>query len=273
MEINKISITMELDTGASVSLVSEATWADKLNKPNLQPCTLSLQSYPNKSLKVLGQCQVGISVYGREANLPLIVVEGSGLPLFGRNWLEKIQLNWAEIAEINGITTNLYTPLGLQSILTKYQNVFKEELGQCKGVKAHLHVQADATPNCYRPRPIQLCMKEKEEAELERKEKLGILEKTKIVDWAAPVVPVSKPDNSVRMCGDYKVTINPHLDVNQYPLPREEELFATLNGGIHFTKLDQFEAYLQIELDEESKKFLVINTHKACIKSTDCPMV
>ena len=211
MEINKIPITMELDTGASVSLVSEATWADKLNKPSLQPCTLSLQSYPNRSLKVQGQCQVGVSVYGREANLPLVVVEGSGPPLFGRNWLEKIQLNWAEIAKINRITTNQYTPPGLQSILTKYQNVFKEELGQCKGVKAHLHVQADATPKCYRPRPIPLSMKEKVEAELERKEKLGILEKIKIADWAAPIVPVSKPDNSVTLCGDYKVTINPHL--------------------------------------------------------------
>ena len=39
LEINKIPITMELDTGASVSLVSEATWADKLNRPQLQPCT------------------------------------------------------------------------------------------------------------------------------------------------------------------------------------------------------------------------------------------
>ena len=121
MKINKIPITIELDTGASVSLVSEATWADKLNKPNIQPCTLSLQSYSNRSLKVLGQCQVGVSVYRREANLPLIVVEGSGPPLFGRNWLEKIQLNWDEIAKINGITVNQYTPPGLQSILTNYQ--------------------------------------------------------------------------------------------------------------------------------------------------------
>ena len=67
LEINKIPITMELDTGASVSLVSEATWADKLNKPQLQPCTLSLQSYPNRSLKVLGQCQVVVNVYGERS--------------------------------------------------------------------------------------------------------------------------------------------------------------------------------------------------------------
>ena len=63
LEINKIPITMELDTGASVSLDSEATWADKLNKPQFQPCFLSLQSYPNRSLKVLGQCKVEVNVH------------------------------------------------------------------------------------------------------------------------------------------------------------------------------------------------------------------
>ena len=50
--------------------------------------------------------------------------------------------------------------------------------------------------------------------------------------------------------------------MNQHPLPRSDELFATLDGGQHFTKLDLSEAYLQIELDDKSKQFLVINTHK-----------
>lgn len=120
-----------------LSLVSEATWADKLNKPQLQPCALSLQSYPNRNLKVVGQCQVKVKVCGNQVNLPLIVVEGSGTPLFGRNWLEEIQLNWAEIAKINGITpksNNQNTPKGLQSLLKKYQEVFQEEMGQCRGV-------------------------------------------------------------------------------------------------------------------------------------------
>ncbi len=265
---------MELDTGASVSLISETTWAQKLNKPQLQPCTLSLQSYPNRSLQVLGQCEVVVKVYWKEASLPLIVVEGSSTALFGRNWLEKIQLNWAEIARINGITSNpneQNIPKYLQRTLTKYQDVFKEELGRCKDVKAHLHVQPEATPKFYRPQPILLSMKEKVEAELNRKEKLEILTKVETSEWAVPIVPVLKPDNSVRMCGDYKVTINPHLDINQYPPPREEELFAALNGEVHFTKLDLSEAYLQIEMEEELKKFLVINTHKGLYQVNRLP--
>lgn len=72
----KIPITMKLDTGASVALVSEATWSDKLNKPPVQPCTLSLQSYP----KSWGSVRCMLVFMEKEAYLPLVVVEGSGPP-------------------------------------------------------------------------------------------------------------------------------------------------------------------------------------------------
>ena len=49
----------------------------------------------------------------------------------------------------------------------------------------------------------------------------------------------------------------------KYPLPRGEDLYAKLSGGQKFTKLDLRNAYLQVELQEESKKFVTINTSKA----------
>ena len=47
-----------------------------------------------------------------------------------------------------------------------------------------------------------------------------------------------------------------------YPLLRVDELFASLAGGKYFTKLDMSNAYLQLPVDEQSKDYLVINTHK-----------
>lgn len=70
-----------------------------------------------------------------------------------------------------------------------------------------------------------------------------------------------KPDNTVRICGDYKIPINPVLDVPEYPLPTAEEIFTRLNDGKKFSKLDLSHAYQQVLLDEESRDYVIINTH------------
>ena len=64
---------------------------------------------------------------------------------------------------------------------------------------------------------------------------------------------VRKTGGKVRICGDYKITINPVLKTDIYPLPLPEEQFQLLNGGSKFSKIDLADACLQIELDEESK--------------------
>ena len=91
-KINEISITMELDAGAGVNLISEKTWANKLNRPDLQHSPSGLQSYPNKPLDVMGSCTVKVKIHGKTNMLPLVVVRGDGISLLGRNWLEKMKL-------------------------------------------------------------------------------------------------------------------------------------------------------------------------------------
>nr|XP_039266275.1 uncharacterized protein K02A2.6-like [Styela clava] len=100
---------------------------------------------------------------------------------------------------------------------------------------------------------------------------MGVLKKVESSDWASPIVPVLKADGSVRICGDFKVTINPELDVPEYPLPRPEDLFSKLNGGQKFSKLDLSEAYQQVLLDDESQKYVTINTHMGLFRYLRLP--
>ena len=90
-------------------------------------------------------------------------------------------------------------------------------------------------------------------------------------EWAAPVVLVPKKDGSLLVCGVYKTTVNQSADVDQYPLPIVEDLFATLAGGRVFSKIDLSHAYQQVELDEESQKYLTINTHKGLYRYKRLP--
>ena len=90
----------------------------------------------------------------------------------------------------------------------------------------------------------------------------GSLEKIDHFEWATPVVLVIKPDGTVRICGDFKVTLNPCLQVPQHPLPRIEDCFHAMNGGKKFLKVDLSQAYNQIMLDEESMNLTAISTHQ-----------
>ena len=120
----------------------------------------------------------------------------------------------------------------------------------------------DARPKFCKARSVPYAMRGAVEEELDRLETQGVLEKVSHSDWATPVVLVPKKDGKTRLCGGYNVTVNPVLDVDQYPLPKPEDLFATLAGGKTFTKLDLSHGYNQLELDEESRKYVTINTHR-----------
>ena len=58
------------------------------------------------------------------------------------------------------------------------------------------------------------------EQEIDQQVEEGILEPVKFSEWATPVVPIIKKDGSVRLCGDYKVTVNQATETYTYPLPR-----------------------------------------------------
>ena len=100
MEVNGKRITLELDTGACVTLVSEQTWKDKLERFNLSKTSLILKTYSSETLKVLGKTEVPVKLDGQESKLPLYVVEGNSPSLLGRNWLSTIKLNRGLIKQV-----------------------------------------------------------------------------------------------------------------------------------------------------------------------------
>ena len=73
------------------------------------------------------------------------------------------------------------------------------------------------------------------------------------------------------MCGDFRLTINPVSKLDQYPIPKVEDLFAMLDKGDTFTKLDLSQAYQQLALDRESRKYIVISTHKGLFRYMRLP--
>ena len=128
------------------------------------------------------------------------------------------------------------------NILKQHDKVFNKGLGTIKGFKADIKLQDDAKSVFCKARPVPYALHQKVE-ELGRLESQGVVKKVERSDWASPIVCVPKKDESIRICGDFKVSINRVLLDNPYPLPDTEDVFATLGGGTVFSKIDSSNAY------------------------------
>ena len=257
-------VTMEVDTGSAVSIISETEYNNLFKDLPLQPSKLQLRTYSGEQLPLLGELQVLAKYQSQEARLPLIVAKGDRPVLLGRNWLQKLRLDWSNIFKLTQENA-------VEGIISRYNTLFDRGYGHLKQFKASIKLKDHAQPIFQKARPVPYALKGKVEQELQRLEEDNIIYRVNQSEWAAPVVLVPKKDGSLRVCGDYKTTVNQSADVDQYPLPNAEDLFATLAGGRVFSKIDLSHAYQQVELDEESQKYLTINTHKGLYRYKRLP--
>ena len=141
LAINGKQLTMEVDTGAAVSIISEHSLKAIVPDATLQPSRVVLKTYTEERMTVLGELHVKVQ-YGRQSKtLPVIVVAGDRPSLFGRNWLESIRLNWHNICAISSTSASVGS---LESLLEKHQEIFKDELGTIKSFPAKLQVRPEA---------------------------------------------------------------------------------------------------------------------------------
>ena len=264
--INGKTHQFELDTGAAVTIMSQSEFQRLLPRVVLRKCAVLLKTYSGERLTVVGDVDVQVQYEQQVHALKLTVVTGSGPSLLGRDWLQYLRPNWKEIR-------NVVPQAGgrLAGLLETYGEFFKEEVGTIRSHQAKLELKPEAQPKFCKFRTVPYHVRTPIEDKLDRLEREGVLEKVTFSEWATPIVAVPKSDGKVRLCGDFKVTVNPQLKVDQYPLPKAEDLFAMLAGGKRFTKLDLSQAYLQLELHPDSCKYCTINTHRGLYQFTWLP--
>ena len=161
--------------------------------------------------------------------------------------------------------------LTLSKVLKDNQEVFRDELGQMADLTANLKLKKDAEPVFKKARPVPYALQDAVDSELKKWEKMGIAERIEYSDWATPLVVVPKSGGGVRLCGDYKSTVNRQIEVPQHPMPNLEDMLPRLAGMKYFSKLDLTNAYLQMRLDEEGQRVTVLNTPRGLMKMKRLP--
>ena len=217
VKLDDCLMDMEVDTGASVSLMSESAFRKLWPGRHLDPSPIRLQTYLKEPIPVVGCCYVHVEYKGQCCKGPLVIVCGSGPTLLGRDWLSQILLDWREIHQV-------YTA-SLQAVLSRYPGVFQEGIGNLRGFKAKIYVDPNTPPRFYPARSVPFACRTKWIPKLQRLEKEGIIEPVEFSEWAAPIVVALKQNSgNVRICGDFCITVNPVSKLDWYPIPKVEDV-------------------------------------------------
>ena len=112
-------------------------------------------------------------------------------------------------------------------------------------------------------RRIPFHVRKQVEAELERLEKLDIIEKVEgPTPWVSPIVVAPQPRNpsQIRLCVDMR---RPNEAVKReiHITPTIDDMILDLNGATVFSKLDLSNGYHQLELDPGSRYITTFSTH------------
>lgn len=262
VKIDSRTIQMEVDTGTAVSCISKDTYYKYFSYQSIEQSEVTLNFYDGSKIKPLGIIKPNVSVGDKSKQLELFVIDGGTTSLLGRQWLSELKIRIPEFCSCHNVSSDRnQMSTKINDLVNRYKELFSGGLGRFTGGKAHLRVREGAAGVFHRARPVPYALRERLDAALDDMLATGVIEPVDCSDWASPLVLVNKPDGSLRICADYKATLNPVLLIDRYPLPKIDDLMARLSGARYYSKIDLSQAYNQIELDE-TKKFTVINTHR-----------
>jgi transposase InsO family protein len=280
---------MLYDPGAAFSVINRHVW-QRIGSPSLSPMP-NLLAYTKVPIRTLGSATIVVDVFKQQKTLKVCVVDTDDTPLFGLDWLLAFEVALPAGVEVRAVTSSVATQPStteklpevvtslpaatdsrLRQLLEEYADIFQSGHGTIKCQQAVVHIDPTARPKAFAARPVPFPMRKAVEAELDRLTSEGILEPVDPmvtpIEWASPIVIAMKTNGTVRICGDFKVTINPHIIRDSYPLPRFEEIAAKLNNCRYFSVLDLKDAYLQLPVAEASRKYFIIATHMGYFRYT-----
>jgi len=232
LTIDSSQSQFKVDTGADVTVMTEKSFYCLTSKPKINRTDIDLMS-ANSAMKVVGYCYLDVLYKNNVYNLKVYVA--------------KCHCNLLSRSAAN----NMFI---LQRV---------DSLGVVKGVTAHIKMLSDIKPVAvHAPRRIPFPLLSKVNAELDRMIEDDVIRPiTEPTDWCSNILPVEKPNGSVRICVDLRA-VNRAVRREYYPIPNFDDLATKFRGASVFTSLDARSGYHQISLDAESQKVTTFITHR-----------
>lgn len=180
-------------------------------------------------------------------------------------------IDWEEtVAEFN-VGTHLTDEQQreMRELLAQFPTVLTSRLGATHLVEHSIKLRDDTpcvapiyrTPHSLRPAV---------EAEIQRLLDAGIIQPSES-SYRAPIVPVLKPDKTVRLCVNYKLLNAKTID-DLHPLSDANEVLSQAAGAAYITKIDLSSAFYQVPLQKDCRHYTAFQCHLGLFEFKFSPM-
>ena len=264
-ELAGVSLSLVIDLGAKVSVLSKRSYDRWFSWSKLEPANRKLVGYAGSPIKVLGKAKLPVRYRRCQlAEFPFYITD-KGTDILGLDLFDALgfQICWdpEELGSHSVQAVDL-----LNDGVTKggwsrrWPRVFSG-LGKANHF-VHCPLVNTTVPPIMQPlRRLSLALRERVAEELDRWESLDIIEKVDSSPWISNLVVVWKKSGAIRLCVDLR-RANQAIIPGKHPLPTMEDIAAEFYGSTVFSKLDLNQGYLQIPLAEESRFITAFVTHK-----------
>ena len=259
--VNGEKLTVIVDSGATVNVMTKQQFDNLAIKPELQPSTFKIFAYgAKKELQVYGKIPVVVDCNNTHIDTEFHVVKAGGVkhPLLSYSSAKRLKI--IEIHVLKSVDTS---NMSVDEIIQSYDDRFIG-LGKLSDAKCKLHADDNIQPVTQPHRRIPFPVRKKVETELDRLKNLDVIEEVSNTPtpWISPirVVPKPKRPGEIRLCIDMRAP-NRAIQRERHVTPTIDDIIANLNGATVFSTLDLKNGYHQVELDEDSRYLTVFSTH------------
>lgn len=262
------SISMVIDTGASINIISEQDFAKIKPRPHLSSTGVEIFAYGAKRpLPILGKFKGSVTAVDESkfVTASFYVVSGKS---YASSLLSYTTASGIGLVTLHNTVHNIapsppsHRDQYRTDIISRYPTLF-HGIGKLKDQQVQLHIDPSVPPVAQSHRRLPFHLRTKVEQELRDLEEADIIERVEgPTPWISPIVVTPKPNrpDKIRLCVDMRVP-NKAITRTRICTPTVDDVIHRLNGAVVFSKLDLNKGYHQLELHPQSREITAFATH------------
>jgi hypothetical protein len=151
----------------------------------------------------------------------------------------------------------------IKDLVYEFRHIFSDIPGRTNIIDVDIVLEQDRVVN-VKPYPIPLNLRDELDKQLDSMLKMDIIEPSS-AKYSSPVVMVKKPDNTYRLCSDYR-QINKLVKADLEPIPKMEVIWSKVEGSCYYSKFDLTRGFWQLELSESCRDITSFATHRGLFR-------